>query len=152
MKSEEKVREKGKLILSAIPHCGELGMVMLESSDAGVVIELPFNEELEANPGSGIMHSGAITTLLDTACGMSTYTRLTSFEPCPTLDLRIDHLGLPDPFKPVKAFAEVYRITRSVMFTRGIAFQTDRDKPFIHAVGTFMRREPGVIWEKGRSS
>ncbi|MGI9273826.1 MAG: PaaI family thioesterase [Endozoicomonas sp.] len=152
MKSEEEVRERGRLILSAIPHCEELGMVMLEASDAGVVIELPYNEELEANPRSGIMHSGAITTLLDTACGMSTYTRLKEFEPCPTLDLRIDHLGLPEPFKPVRAFAEVYRVTRSVMFTRGIAYQTDRDNPFIHAVGTFMRRGPSAIWEKGQSS
>ena len=127
-------------------------MTMLETSSEGVIIELPFNEELEANPGSGIMHSGAITTLLDTACGMSTFTKLTTFEPCPTLDLRIDHLGLPEPFKPVKAFAEVYRMTRSVMFTRGIAFQEDRNKPFIHAVGTFMRRGTSTIWEKGMPS
>ena len=115
-------------------------MTLRNAAEDGVVIELPFSEDLVASPGSGIIHSGAITTLMDTTCGYSVVASLPNFEVCPTLDLRIDHLGLPDPFEPVKAFAEVYRITPSIVFTRSVAYQQDRTKPFAHAVGTFMRR------------
>ena len=37
----------------------------------------------------GIIHGGALTSLMDTACGMSTLCVLPEFEVCPTLDLRI---------------------------------------------------------------
>lgn len=100
---------------------------------------MPFQAGLEANPGSGIIHSGAITTLLDTVSGMSALTGLPEVEPCPTLDLRLDHLALPEPGRAIHAFAEAYRVTRSVVFTRGYAFNTDHTQPFVHAVGTFMR-------------
>lgn len=137
--SDSSVATLAKHFLEIIPHCQELGIRLVAASPAGVEFVMPFSPDLEANPGSGIIHSGAITTLLDSVSGMSVLAGLSVPEPCPTLDLRLDHLALPEPGQPVHAFAEAYRVTHSVVFTRGYAFNSDRNKPFVHAVGTFMR-------------
>ncbi|MNE82172.1 hypothetical protein D3C80_1788730 [compost metagenome] len=44
-----------------------------------------------------------------------------------------------EPDKDVYGFAECYRVTREVLFTRGFAYQDDPQKPIAHVVGTFMR-------------
>ena len=137
--SQNNIAEMAERLLTVVPHCQELDISLVSADAEGVEFVMPFNPALEANPGSGIMHSGAITTLLDTVSVTTVLTCLPEPEPCPTLDLRIDHLAMPEPGKAVHAFAEAYHVTRSVVFTRGYAFHTDRNKPFVHAIGTFMR-------------
>ena len=44
-----------------------------------------------------------------------------------------------EPGKAIFGFAECYRVTPAVIFTRGIAYQDDRSEPIAHVVGTFMR-------------
>ena len=139
MISDEQMKSAASLFLGAIPHCRILGMQVEDVVDGSVIISMPFSEELEANPGSGIIHSGSITTLMDSSCGMAACMSVEGFETCPTLDLRLDYLGLPDPFEPVRCAAEAYQITQSIIFTRGICYQKDKNKPFAHGVGTFMR-------------
>ena len=125
--------------LDIVPHSQALQISLVSASPDGVECAMPFQADLEANPGSGIIHSGAITSLIDTVSGMSALIALPEIQPCPTLDLRLDHLALPEAGLPIHAFAEAYRLTRSVVFVRGYAFNTDRSKPFVHSVGTFMR-------------
>ncbi|WOG25844.1 PaaI family thioesterase [Endozoicomonas sp. 8E] len=139
MNTDEQIVSIVQQFFQAIPHCRILKMEPEHASSEGVVIKMPFNEELEANPGSGIIHSGAITTLMDSAFGVAACVSLPGFETCPTIDLRIDHLGFPAPFKPVRCFAEAYRVTKTVVFTRGVVYQDNRNDPFAHGVGTFMR-------------
>lgn len=143
--SQYNIAEMAERLLTTIPHCQALNISLVSANEQGVEFAMPFSSGLEANPGSGIMHSGAITTLLDTVSGMTVLTRLPRVEPCPTLDLRIDHLAMPEPGKAIHAFAEAYHVTHSVVFTRGYAFNTDRKKPFVHAIATFMRvtNKPG---------
>ena len=102
-------------------------------------MEMPYSDKVVGNPDTGVIHSGVITTLMDTCCGVSVLCCMDEFEICPTLDLRIDHMTTATPGKPVYAFAESYHKTRSMVFTRGVAYQEDRNKPIAHAVGTFMR-------------
>ena len=64
---------------------------------------------------------------------------LPEFEICPTLDLRIDHMHAAEPGKDVYGFAECYRVTPNVIFTRGYAYQDDPSQPIAHVVGAFMR-------------
>lgn len=139
MHTDQQLGSVVQQFFQAVPHCRILGMKPEHASSEGVVVSMPFNEELEANPGSGIIHSGAITTLMDSAFGIVACISLPDFETCPTIDLRIDHLACPEPFKPIRCFAEAYRVTKTVVFTRGVAYQDDREQPFAHGVGTFMR-------------
>ena len=125
--------------LSAIPHCQTLGMSIVSADQTGITIELPWSEQIVGNRETGVIHSGAVTTLMDTSCGISTVAALPSPEACPTLDLRIDHMTTPEPRKSLFATVEAYRVTRNIIFTRGTAWQGNPDNSIAHAVGTFMR-------------
>ena len=81
---------------------------------------------------------------MDTTCGISTVCVLPEFEICPTLDLRIDYMRPAQPHKDVFGFAECYRVTENVIFTRGYAYQDDPSEPIAHVVGAFMRMGKGA--------
>lgn len=139
MLSEQQLTEFASNFVKVIPHCLHLNMSLVKADRNGIELEMPYDNRLIGNPETGVIHSGAITTLMDSCCGLAVFTRMEQLEACPTLDLRIDHMTTAQPDKPVRAFAEAYHITRSMVFTRGVAYQKSRDQPIAHAVGTFMR-------------
>lgn len=116
-----------------------LGIKVLDASKGTLTLELPYSQSLIGNPETGVLHGGAISTLLDTACGMAAALSFDNFTLCPTLDLRIDYMRAAKPGNAIKAYAEVYRTTSNIVFTRGTAHQGDTDKPVAHCVATFMR-------------
>lgn len=129
-----------KQFLSAIRHCEVLGMQVVDAGQGGATLELPYSEHIIGNPETGTVHSGAITTLMDTVLGLAVPLALEEIELCPTLDLRIDYMGVAKPGQAIFGRAEVYRITNNVVFSRGTAFQADDpDRPIAHCVATFMR-------------
>src|SRR5450830_211333 len=131
--------ERATRFLSAIRHCQVLGLRLHSADATGLTVLLPYSVEIVGDPNSGVIHGGVLTTLMDTACGMATLCVLPEFEVCPTLDLRIDYMHPAEPHKPVYGFAQCYRVTTDVIFTRGFAYQDDPQQPVAHAVGTFMR-------------
>jgi uncharacterized protein (TIGR00369 family) len=137
--AENPVFERATRFLSALRHCQVLGLTLKSASEEGLTLVLPVRPRIVGNPLSGIIHGGALTSLMDTACGMSTLCVLPQFEVCPTLDLRIDYMHAAQPHKDVYGFAQCYRVTPDVIFTRGFAYQDDPDQPIAHVVGTFMR-------------
>ena len=65
-------------------------------------------------------------------------TALDKPQPIVTLDLRIDYLKPATPKEALLARAQVYKVTKQVVFVRAVAFQSDEDSPIANAVGTFM--------------
>lgn len=126
-------------IVDVIRHCVVLGFKVREIDGKKLVIELPFSENIIGNPDKRIVHGGAITTLLDTTCGMCIPVALKEFQIAPTLDLRIDYMKAARPDLSIFACAEAYRVSDNVVFTRGIAYQDDETQPIAHCVATFMR-------------
>lgn len=141
--------QRAERFLSALRHCQVLGMQVEAADKEGLTLRLPYSEKIVGNPETGGIHGGAITTLMDTTCGISTVCFLPDFEVCPTLDLRIDYMHPADPHKDVYGFAECYRVTPTVIFTRGVAYQDDPAQPIAHAVGTFMRLGSGAHIKSG---
>ncbi len=137
--SENIILERAQRFLSALRHCQVLGMSVQGGDSRGLTLRLPYGAHIVGNPDTGVIHGGAITTLMDTTCGISTVCVLPEFEICPTLDLRIDYMHPAEPGKDVFGFAECYRVTHNVIFTRGYAYQDDPEQPIAHVVGTFMR-------------
>ena len=137
--SENALLERATRFVSALRHCQVLGITTYQASEEGMTLVMPYAPHLVGDPGSGVIHGGALTSLMDTACGMATLCVLPQFEVCPTLDLRVDYMRPAAPHQPVYGFAQCYRVTADVIFTRGFAYQDDPQQPIAHAVGTFMR-------------
>ncbi|GGI84482.1 PaaI family thioesterase [Shewanella gelidii] len=139
-----------------LTQCRRLGLKVLEASEHHVLIELPYSTELIGYPDTGVIHGGVVTTLMDTACGSAVvcaiFEKFKSLEISPTLDLRVDYMKPAIPNKPVYGFAECYRMTSSVAFTRAIAYQDSIDDPIAHAVGSFMRISPEMVGEEFRQA
>jgi uncharacterized protein (TIGR00369 family) len=130
-----------------VPHNKELGLTIVaaEVTPASVTLELPWDERLVGNPDPGVFHGGAITTLMDAACGASVYVFLKATTPIATLDLRVDFLGRPPARRAVRCLAECIHATRSVAFVRARAYVDDLTKPFALASATFALGTQGRV-------
>lgn len=133
---------RAQRFVGALKQCQVLGMQVLEASKESLTIELPYSENHVGNPSSGVIHGGVLTTLMDTACGTMVINALPEFELCPTLDLRVDYVRAAEPGKSIFAFAEAYRVSRNVVFTRCTVHQGDVNEPVANCVATFMRIGP----------
>jgi len=104
-----------------------------------VTLKLPFSEKIIGDPFKRLIHSGALTTLIDTVCGAAVFQAQGNFQSMATLDLRIDHMRPPESGADVYAMAECYRLTNTVAFIRSTAYTHDIDEPIATAVASFMR-------------
>ena len=125
--------------VGVLKHCQVLGMKVTDANADSVTIELPYNESHVGNPTTGVIHGGVLTTLMDTASGTMVINALPQMELCPTLDLRVDYVRAAEPKKSIFAFAEAYRVSRNVVFTRCTVHQGDINEPVANCVATFMR-------------
>jgi len=122
-----------------IPHTAILGIEVACVDGEELTLKLPYSHDLVGDVEKGTLHGGALTVLLDQTMGMSTVCsdRMTP-SITPTLDLRIDHLGVAPPGMDVFASAHVYRATRKVLFVEGIAYCEFRNKPIAKAMGCWV--------------
>ena len=127
---------------AVVPHNRALGLGMLSLEDGEARMILPYSADLVGNPETGVLHGGAITSLMDAACGAAVFMKLRSPVPIATLDLRIDYLRPAEPGRDVRAHATCYRVTRNVAFVRGVAYHEDEDDPIAAAAAAFMLATP----------
>jgi len=125
-------------IIGTLPHADELGLELMTAAHGAATVRLPYQERLVGNPETGILHGGAVTTLIDTVCGMAAVTAPETMRQMATLDLRIDYLRPAAPPHDLYASAEVYKSTRTVVFVRATAYQDDPADPVASATGTFV--------------
>ncbi|MCY4044884.1 MAG: PaaI family thioesterase [Cellvibrionales bacterium] len=129
-----------KDLVEPLMHCKQLGLTVIAAEKGKLLMALPYSKHIVGNPDTGIIHGGALTTLLDTASGFSAIASLETFEIAPTLDLRIDYMRPATKDKTVLAHAEAYRITPHVIFASAFAFhEEDEDRPIARCTASFMR-------------
>ncbi|HJN26035.1 MAG TPA: PaaI family thioesterase [Rhodospirillales bacterium] len=139
-------------IFSAIPHCRELGLKIVSLEPGSASIKLEYQDRLIANPETGVVHGGVISTLLDTVSGLSAMSAISETTPVATLDLRIDYLRPATPGRAIIGAAECFRLTNSVAFIRGAAHHDDDSDPIAHSMGTFMLGAAGFTSEKKKQT
>ena len=122
----------------SMPHCATLGMRPAGLDEGRPTLAIDWRDELVGNPVTGVLHGGAITSLIDTTSGLALFARLDQPEAIATLDLRIDYLRPATPGRTVIGRGECLRIARSIAFTRGIAHDGDIDDPIAHVAASFM--------------
>ena len=128
--------------MTGVPHLAALGIAYHSHGKEWAELHMPFSPQQVADPDYGIIASGAIFTLMDSAAGFATNMRLGQFMPIATIDLRIDYLRGPEPQAVVIGRASCYRLTRQIAFVRGVAHDGDPENPIANMAGTFMINRP----------
>lgn len=121
-----------------VGHGRALGMEFQDSGADWTELCLPWREELVGVPESGILASGAIVSLIDTASGTAVWAALGKFIPLATIDMRIDYLRPAFKGESVFARCECTKLTSRIAFTRGTAHVGDPAKPIAYSSSTFM--------------
>src|SRR6186713_2025411 len=99
---------------------------------------LPYRPVFVGDTGTGVLHGGVVTAMLDESCGMAVQLALDGARAIATLDLRIDYLKPATPGLDIKAHSVCYRVTRSIAFVRSTAYQESEDEPVATATACFM--------------
>ncbi|MEI9995364.1 MAG: PaaI family thioesterase [Rhizomicrobium sp.] len=121
-----------------------LGAVIVSATVGRNLMRLPYAPHLVGNPDSGVVHGGAVTAMLDQACGMAVGSALGLERPAgglrsiATLDLRIDYMKAAKPGADIFVTGECVKITRQIAFARGRAYQDSEEDPIAAATGTFI--------------
>jgi len=119
------------------PLCAAMGMRVEHADHKGSRLVLPYSEHLIGDPQSRVIHGGAVSTLLDTTCGVAVMAIPEGGYETATIDLRIDYMRPAAPDQDIIAEAEVYHVTQTVAFVRGRAW-VSADKPVATATGAFV--------------
>jgi uncharacterized protein (TIGR00369 family) len=122
-------------------HIVALGLRHVAHGDDWCELALDYDRRLVSDATSGILASGPIVSLMDTAAGFAVWIRRGRFAAQATLDLRLDYLRPSRPGAPVTGRAECYRLTRRIAFVRGVAHDGDPADPIAHLAGTYMLLE-----------
>jgi len=99
---------------------------------------LPYRPVFVGDTGTGVLHGGVVTAMLDESCGMAVQLALDGTRAIATLDLRIDYHKPATPRLDIRAHAICTRVTRSIAFVRATAYQEAEDDPVATATGCFM--------------
>jgi uncharacterized protein (TIGR00369 family) len=121
-----------------VGHGMALGLEYRDSGDNWMELCLPWREELVGVPETGVLASGAIVSLIDTASGGSVWMTLGHFVPIVTLDLRLDYMRPALKGETVIAHCKCVKLTRQIAFIRGVAHGGDPERPIAHSAATFM--------------
>ena len=128
--------------IEAIPHAQEIGMRLTAIDDGKAVIEMDCDARLVGDPETGVIHGGAVSTLMDTCAGAAVMSHPAEPIATATLDLRIDYMRPATPGDKITATAECYHVTRSVAFVRATAVDANPTRPVATATGAFTIQRP----------
>jgi len=123
--------------MEALPYAKAIGMEVAHVGDGRAEFSLPYRGDLVGDPDTGVLHGGAVSALLDSACGAAVICHPDSAGGTATLDLRIDYMRAATPGQTLVGKAHCYHVTRSVAFVRAVALDDDTDHPVASATGAF---------------
>ena len=130
--------EMGPTFTDATPHSKKLGIKFVAVDKGRATMSLPYNPDLIGDPDTRVLHGGAVTTLLDQACGLAAIAGFPKPTTCATLNLSIDYMRAATPGETIIAQAHCYKATKHVAFLRAVAHDGDENDPIATAQATFM--------------
>ncbi len=137
--------EAVRATFAQIPQVAALGIVIEELSEGVARMTMPYDPQLVGDPATGVMHGGAVSTLLDSCSGAAVGCHPQATGQTATIDLRINYIRPAAPGQAITARAHCYHVTRSFAFIRATAHDEDTSLPVAEAVGTFtFNAEPQV--------
>lgn len=129
---------------AAVPHVKALGIELTGADAAGAEGRLPYRPEFLGDAEHQLIHTGVVTTLIDSVCGVALIAHIGEPTRIATLDLRVDYLRPSRPDKALVCRAECYRLTGQIAFLRASVWQDDPAQPVASSLAAFMRTgKPG---------
>ena len=132
-------RDWVQAFIQGIPYAAASGMTPTEIDDGRASLLLPARDTWTGDAERGLIHTGCLSVLADTACGLAVGSALTQMEPFATLDLRMDYLRPALANTDLVCSAHCHRLSRSVAFVRGELHQPGQSEPVAMVNATFMR-------------
>ena len=136
----------GPIVAQGAPHSARLGIrfISVDRDDRGAraSMALDWRDDLVGDPATGVLHGGAITTLLDQCCGFAAVAGFGRPTGVATLNLHIDYQRAAVPGETVIATAFAYSTTRNIAFLRGTAHHGDEDDPVATCQASFVATSP----------
>jgi uncharacterized protein (TIGR00369 family) len=126
-------------LISGIPYAAASGMRITDLGQGHASLLLPARATWTGDVERKAIHTGCLSVLADTACGLAVGAALEALEPFATLDLRMDYLRPAVAETDLICRAECYRVSRSIAFVRGELRQPGQDEPVAMVNATFMR-------------
>lgn len=123
----------------AVPHVRELGIDLTQVDAEAAQGRLPYKPELLGDAERQLIHTGVITSLIDSICGLALLAHIGRPTRIATLDLRVDYLRASRPGADLVCRADCYRLTGQIAFLRASVWQDDPQQPVATSLGTFMR-------------
>lgn len=127
-----------------IPHAKSIGIQFVSAEPYKSCLKIPYKKELVGNPVNGTIHGGVIISIMDSVGGMAVFSSLAAMEPIATLDLRVDYMKPAVVEQDIYAEAECYKLTQSIAFVKGIAYQNNKEDLVATCTATFMRSSSSV--------
>lgn len=134
-----------------VTYCKTLGLYAVAVNAEAITLAMPPSAQLLGDAERKLLHTGAITTLVDSACGVAVLHALQQHEPIATLDLRVDFLRPAPADEGLLCEAYCYRLTSNVAFVRANCYLPNSDKCIATAVGSFMRLKPRTLTQARES-
>lgn len=150
MDMDEKLKlfwDVGATMIASTPHATELGIQFVAIGQGQATLSLPYSTKLIGDARTRVVNGGAVTTLLDQACGLAAFTGFDTLGALATLSLRIDYQRTAKPGETIIGIAECYKTTKHVAFLRAIAHDGDETDPVATAQATFMSTGPRLSFE-----
>lgn len=129
------------------PLFNAMGVKIEEIEQGRSVMSMPCSSKTCNHKGA--LHSGAITTLLDTDCGMAIFSRIGDMRPIATIDLRVDFLAEVPVGEGVRAEVECYAIRGDVAYVKGVALAQSDRKLLASVSGSFAVGTLGPSLDRG---
>ena len=120
---------------ASVPYAGLIGLELGEMKPGEAILYLGVRDELKQN--QGVVHGGAVASLIDTAAAFAVVTKLESGERVTTSDLTIHYLR-PITSGRLKAVARVVRGGRR-LFVLSVDVWNDQELLVATAVTSYLK-------------